>query len=452
MSFLAWTVYLLSLSHGLPCTSAASDAAQIAQSPSKFVVKLHRQRVAVLTETDAMAYKSIYFGTIFIGAPKQEFSVVFDTGSGHVVVPSTACKNETCRIHRRYSRKASPHAVDVDYDGTLVVPGQPRDQITVAYGTGEVTGQFIFDSLCLSSPSSDLVEGVAPLEAPRLDDDCLSLRVVMATEMTHDPFHAFSFDGILGLGLEGLAIAPEFSFFGQMMAQGRVAESTFGVFLADSDDEQSEICFGGHSPEHLLSEPEWSPIALPELGYWQVQIRNVRVGNTSFNFCDDGQCRAIVDTGTSVLAVPKDFADELHGKLAKDLHDPPGGSKGGGCKHALGSLLHFDIDGLTVTLSPADYSRQAIALDGESDDAEAPRNNDTENAAADSKCEPTLLPIDMPAPVGPKLFIWGEPVLRKYYTLYDLEKQRIGFGLASHRHEVQDSPVAKKPLLRPLLL
>jgi len=40
--------------------------------------------------------------------------------------------------------------------------------------------------------------------------------------------------------------------------------------------------------------------------------------------------------------------------------------------------------------------------------------------------------MDLPEPIGPKLFILGEPVLKKFYTVYDAENQRIGFGRAHH--------------------
>jgi len=42
------------------------------------------------------------------------------------------------------------------------------------------------------------------------------------------------------------------------------------------------------------------------------------------------------------------------------------------------------------------------------------------------------MPIDFPEPLGPKLFILGEPVLRKYYTVYDWQRRSVGFGLANH--------------------
>mmetsp|Transcript_21515 Transcript_21515/g.49021 ORF Transcript_21515/g.49021 Transcript_21515/m.49021 type:complete len:81 (-) Transcript_21515:92-334(-) len=40
--------------------------------------------------------------------------------------------------------------------------------------------------------------------------------------------------------------------------------------------------------------------------------------------------------------------------------------------------------------------------------------------------------MELPAPIGPKLFVLGEPVLRKYYTVYDGQRLRVGVGRARH--------------------
>ncbi|CAE8654853.1 unnamed protein product [Polarella glacialis] len=255
--------------------------------------------------------------------------------------------------------------------------------------------------------------------------------------MSHEPFHAFAFDGVLGLGLDGLALAPEFSFFGMMAAQRKELEQpSFGVFLADSDDEHSEISFGGHSPDRVASPLSWAPVASPELGYWQVQIKALRIGNRTLDYCNDGQCRAVVDTGTSLLAVPHDFADELMQELEGPLRDPPSSQTDGegvDCRFAEGAPLHFDVEGATITLMPGDYARQAFQM--EETDQEQGAKPGGSGSSAKPTCQPSLMPLELPEPLGPKLFIWGEPVLRKYYTVYDWGQKRIGFGLAVHSAE-----------------
>jgi hypothetical protein len=234
------------MSVALPTVAlAAVLLATVAQAAfdGRFSVPLHRQRVPVIGDTNIVSYKSVYFGRVALGYPDaQEFTVVFDTGSAHLIVPSAECRSETCRIHQQYDRGASPLAFDIDHDGTRVLPGSPRDQITVAFGTGEVTGVFVQDRLCLGGapPAEEAPEeataahirGTAPARAllqtkaqvraggAETAPNCVDMRVVAATEMSHEPFHSFAFDGILGLSLDSLALAPEFSVFGMMRAAG----------------------------------------------------------------------------------------------------------------------------------------------------------------------------------------------------------------------------------------
>merc|ERR1719453_1533831 len=48
--------------------------------------------------------------------------------------------------------------------------------------------------------------------------------------------------------------------------------------------------------------------------------------------------------------------------------------------------------------------------------------------------------VNLSAPVGPKLFILGEPVLHKYYTVYDWEHLQVGFALANNRGNTDPPP------------
>mmetsp|Transcript_73455 Transcript_73455/g.157400 ORF Transcript_73455/g.157400 Transcript_73455/m.157400 type:complete len:735 (-) Transcript_73455:34-2238(-) len=452
-------------------SAAELEADEVPASDQVLTVTLTRQTVDMDSAGDFV--RSAYYGTLMVGSPPEPFTVVFDTGSGHLILPSTYCRSETCSVHKRYRRSASFTGKDINYDGRLVHAGQMRDQITVSFGTGEVTGVFVEDIVCVDGlnvdgqdPSLDAsgvaegssattaisvlaaeatadfanaaafatpTEALEPVVQP-LRPGCVSLRVIAATELSEEPFKSFQFDGILGLGLDGLSQAPEFNFLG-VVAQslgdwGGGMPHTFAVFLAENEDEESEIALGGWAKKHLREELSWGPIEDPEMGHWILPIRGLRVDGERLSFCDQG-CKAAVDTGTSLLAVPTAAFPEMY-ELLK--HPAP---LAGHCQ-GYGPLLHIELDHFTVTLGPRDYARlePSSAYQWEPqlyEDVEVNNTGSQREVRHDLRCLPTLMTLDLPEPLGPKLFILGEPVLRKYYTVYDGFRKRVGFGRARHR-------------------
>merc|ERR1719291_982442 len=76
----------------------------------------------------------------------------------------------------------------------------------------------------------------------------------------------------------------------------------------------------------------------------------------------------------------------------------------------------FDMGDFTLRLEAEDYSRPVPH--------EVVDLNVTNMTHV---CRASLLPIDMPV-LGDGVFLWGEPVLRKYYTSYNLDAQQVGFA------------------------
>jgi len=384
-------------------------------------IPLDKQYVPVNRNNKTVAYKTAYFGKVYLGLPSpQSFTVIFDTGSGHFFVPSASCDTETCRLHNRFDRHLSGSAVDLDHSGEQVqANATTRDQVAIAYGTGEVTGEFVRETVCMAEHSGQVNGSL----------DCTSMRVVLATEMTEEPFRTFKFDGVLGLGLDALAVDPEFSFFGQMEKLNNLTDASFGYFLSRTDDLPSEISFGGHDPRRLASELQWAPVHNPELGFWQVMIKNISIGGEALPFCEKGDCVAIADTGTSLIGAPRVIGQRMHWLLARKVPDNPSEID---CRTFPGPDLVFDLgDGVEIVVGPEDYSRPT-----------AMKVMQSKTNTSQVVCRASLLPVDEDEVLGPKAFILGEPVLRKYYTAYDWRQKKIGWALAKQpgAEEATDAP------------
>jgi len=427
----------------LPELSPSEEEEDHGDNDPAFNVKLTRQIM-----NDAKYVRSAYYGTLEVGQPAVSMTVVFDTGSGNLVLPSMYCRSETCKQHTRYRRSASTTAVDIFEDGSVWSSG-PRESVTVSFGTGEITGVFVEDVVCISdisNLSSWLLEtdwGLPP--------GCTTLRFLAATDLSEDPFKGFHFDGILGLGLSGLSQTPRFNFMevlAQTMGNFNPSRHTqkFAVFLANHENEESDIALGGWSKKHLQEDLSWSPVLDPEMGHWIIPIRGIRVGSDRLNICDDGRCRAAVDTGTSLLAVPSDAFREMY------LHLRHAAPTAGHCR-GYGPLLHFELDRFTVSLGPRDIGQVRRTHTAH---MAAQKENLYEGKGSgrrpDLRCVPMLMTLDMEE-MGPKLFILGEPVLRKYYSVFDSRARRVGLARAKHmryrsRSELLEEAAEVDPVAR----
>jgi hypothetical protein len=265
------------------------------------------------------------------------------------------------------------------------------------------------------------------------------MSIIEAVEMSVQPFKSFLFDGIFGLGLNKLSLSPAFSFLSTIHAQGKVANPWFGVYLSEGENnEESEIALGDSNPERYRGDLRWAAVAMPEKGHWQVAIRAIRIGNQTMSVCEDGTCRGIVDTGTSHLGIPGTAVQEIADLLTVPVEDSVGD-----CRYAEGIKIEIDLGDFNLELSPRNYMRKLPLQEGVTVGSKNGVSMTPEpEAAADEsqdakplppgprKCKPRLMPVNLPAPLGPKLFLLGEPVLHRYYTVYNWETAQIGFGLA----------------------
>jgi hypothetical protein len=317
--------------------------------------------------------------------------------------------------------------VAINSDGTRVPEDEMCDQVTIGFGTGEVTGEFVRDKVCLGGSTDSR--------------SCVEMHVVTAVAMSTQPFKSFNFDGIIGLGLSSLALSDEFSFFQMMHSSGQLPVPQFGVYLTEGEHgEEPEICIGGYNTNRTLTDLSWAPVALSDLGYWQVRILAVRIDGIALEACKDGSCRGVVDTGTSHLGIPIPFDQQFADLLTTDAGDLLD------CRLTKAPTIEFELESTNLTLEASNYMRRLPLREGVNVGSVTVNFNESngntnhslgstevdENATNVTRhCRPKLMPVNLPEPVGPKLFILGEPVLHRYYTVYDWAKLEVGFALAN---------------------
>lgn len=321
-------------------------------------------------------HKMAYYGVIKVGTPPQRFSVVYDTGSGNLIIPGSGCNDNACKKHDRFDAKHSSTVEELNCDGTPV-HGRSSDKLTITFGTGHITGKCLQDRICIGNL-------------------CAEGGFVSSTSESSHPFAAFSFDGVLGLALDRMAHRPEFSVMSQMTRSKLLAQPLFSVFLSDSEHETSEITFGEIKHEHMASDLFWVPVTRAS-GYWEVQIEDITLNNKRQQICQD--CHVAVDTGTSQLGGPSDIITQLDEKL--DV-------KSDCSNFDVLPKLGFVIGTHILNLSPRDYVDKV----GHS-------------------CHVSLMKLDVPPPKGP-LFIFGIPFLQKFFSVYDHANTRVGFAIAKH--------------------
>ncbi|XP_075947063.1 pepsin A-like [Anarhichas minor] len=210
-----------------------------------------------------------YYGVISIGTPPQCFSVIFDTGSSNLWVPSVYCSSQACNNHRKFNPQQS---------STF----QWGDQtLSIDYGTGSMTGYLAIDNVEVGGITvSKQVFGISKTEAPFM--------AYMAA------------DGILGLAFQSIASDSVVPVFDNMVNQGLVSQPLFSVYLSSNSEQGSEVVFGGIDSSHYTGQITWVP--LTSATYWQIQMDSVTI-NGEVVACSGG-CQAIIDTGTSLIIGP----------------------------------------------------------------------------------------------------------------------------------------------------
>uniref|UniRef100_A0A8C3IX49 pepsin A n=1 Tax=Chrysemys picta bellii TaxID=8478 RepID=A0A8C3IX49_CHRPI len=254
-----------------------------------------------------------YYGTISIGTPPQEFSVLFDTGSSNLWVPSVYCSSTSCTNHNKFNPSDSS-----TYEAT-------NESLSIQYGSGSMTGFLAYDT----------IGGIV---------DTKQIFGLSETE-PGTAFEYSEFDGILGLAFPSIASSGATPVFDNMMNEGLVSQDLFSVYLSSDEQSGSFVMFGGIDSSYYSGSLNWIPLSAET--YWEITMDSITMNGETIA-CSSG-CQAIIDTGTSLLAGPSTGISNIESYI--------GASDGTISCSAMSSLpnIVFNINGIEFPVPASAY-------------------------------------------------------------------------------------------------
>uniref|UniRef100_A0A0K8S380 Peptidase A1 domain-containing protein n=1 Tax=Lygus hesperus TaxID=30085 RepID=A0A0K8S380_LYGHE len=174
--------------------------------------------------------------------------------------------------------------------------------------------------------------------------------------------------------------------------QGLFEKNVFSFYLTKNENEGSAITLGGWNETLVKSEDSIHWVPLSEKSYWKVSVESINMGDLILE-----PTPAIVDTGSSFMLGPEEEVE----KIAKLLGAIPTHGVYLVESSKLDSLpsLTFKINGRNFTLSPEQY----IAM--------------VEGDYAMLGIKPSDI----------EFWVLGDIFLTNYYTIFDLDKEAVGF-------------------------
>jgi len=314
-----------------------------------------------------------FYGPITIGTPPQEFKVIFDTGSSNLWVPSSKCTQISCKLHHRYNAEKS---------STYKANGTSFD---IMYGSGNISGHV----------SNDVV-GLSDLKVAGVD----FAEVVKESGLA---FTLGKFDGILGLAFDTISVGHATPVWYKLVDQGLVDKKMFSFWLARNTTgmEGGQLTLGGYDKTLFKGDLKYVP--LTQKNYWQIKMDAVNFMYR--NLCGDRGCKAIVDSGTSMITGPTNLINMINGQLGCIIS----GSECSWLKcpdYSTLPNLEFVLNGQSFVLEPKEYIMETGGA-----------------------CISALMGMDIAEPVGP-LWILGDRFMEKFYTVFDFENSQVGFAEA----------------------
>lgn len=332
---------------------------------------------------------SIYYINVTVGDSttgySQAFPLLFDTGSGVLWMHNASCREQACSYAPTFNDTALLSSAttfsltysDETVSGTLVDAAQ--NNLTWAFDRGVAVSNFSF-GLTDSVPSFFADYNISGI-----------LGILAADEASNT-------DVLTQLKAAGAILA---NVFGLLLDAPTNGNSSFGGLLVWGDEAVTQAGTLG------TTDVVYEAVVDNTSGYWLVNISSLdtetSLGRTALS---NSSVAAIIDTGTTGLALPLADANALHEALFGDYYVTDGAGSYAFLCNATGEVLFYMENGTNLTM-PVSSIR------------------------ADAYTSSTLLGYCASKVQGSSTssyWILGASFLNSFYTVFDFEQSRIGFA------------------------
>ena len=298
--------------------------------------------------------------------PGETMYMLLDTGSSSTWAMGQGCTSSACKTHSMFGGSDS---------STLQTE---KGTFSIAYSTGKVSGSLVSDSLKLGGLEVEMSFGLATT--------------------TSDDFNNYPMDGILGLSRSSQGQGMDVPTFIQVVQKNSLLKSNlFGVNLQRAADNSNdgEITFGSVDESKYTGDLNYLD-TVGDITDWKIPADDILVDGKSVSVTGKN---AIFDTGTSYMFLPPDDAKAVFSQISgaepgdNELWNVP-------CDTTTSIALVFNKVGYEI--SPKDYVGPTVG---------------------GGLCYSHIIGLSA---VDDNTWLLGDTFLKNVYSVYDMDKDRIG--------------------------
>lgn len=422
--------------HQVPRDAGVAPSTHHAVTRSKLISKRAAAAGSTIPLSDWIGTVDLqWYGTVSIGTPPQNLTVLFDTGSSTLLIPGSSCSG--CVSKGRYDASKSSTT-------GLVANSAPRYNVSFDTGGTNVPAKLTSNSFV--GISGKLAQDVVTFPQASGGDLTVKDQAFLVLDVVTSDFDLGPIDGIIGLppahvgneltsvgGSEGDITQDPTPYLFQLNSTGKLTDGVvFTLVLNEGNNATGaggELTLGAVDSSLVkggadgISYMDWIDEFASLGAGWAVNQNGFEVvlkssDSNGGSYADSSAAYAILDTGTAYIQAPdNDTAAIIYGTISSDIVPiDTVGSWGAKCSvleslSALGDGLTFTwhFDGFNASLPAANLNQGAYpGLDG--------------------ICQAAILTPAAPFDFGNPTWLFGSTFLKQYVNVYDAEKGRVGLG------------------------